>query len=72
MGKKYFLLLIDSGIVVKKLPLVKGYYVIGRADDADLIISNKDISRHHAAVNYDAGACESQGAGQKCGMPIQP
>lgn len=53
MGKKYFLLLIDSGIVVKKLPLVKGYYVIGRADDADLIISNKDVSRHHAAVNYD-------------------
>jgi len=53
MGKKYFLLLIDSGIVVKKLPLVKSYYVIGRADDADLIISNKDVSRHHAAVNYD-------------------
>ena len=53
MGKKYFLLLIDSGIVVKKLPLVKDYYVIGRADDADLIISSKDVSRHHAAVNYD-------------------
>lgn len=53
MGKKYFLLLIDSGIVVKKLPLVKGYYVVGRADDADLIISSKDVSRHHAAVNYD-------------------
>ena len=53
MGKKCFLLLIDSGIVVKKLLLVKGYYVIGRADDADLIISSKDISRHHAAVNYD-------------------
>lgn len=53
MGKKYFLLLIDSGIVVKKLPLIKGHYVIGRADDADLIISSKDVSRHHAAVNYD-------------------
>jgi diguanylate cyclase (GGDEF)-like protein len=53
MGKKCFLLLIDSGIVVKKLLLVKGYNVIGRADDADLIISSKDISRHHAAVNYD-------------------
>ncbi len=53
MGKKYFLLLIDSGIVVKKLSLVKGYYIIGRADDADLIISSKDVSRHHAAVNND-------------------
>lgn len=51
--KKYFLLLIDSGVVVKKLALDKGRYIIGRGDDADLTISSKDVSRYHAALNYD-------------------
>jgi len=50
---KYFLILLDSGSVVKKLTVDKGSYIIGRSDDVDLVISSKDVSRRHAKVMYD-------------------
>jgi len=53
MEKEIFLILIDCGVVVKKLPLTKGRYMIGRSDDTDLMISSKDVSRHHAIVESD-------------------
>ncbi|MGB3480202.1 MAG: GGDEF domain-containing protein [bacterium] len=53
MKKDYSLILVDSGAAVKKLPINKGRFIIGRADDADLVISNKDVSRRHAAVICD-------------------
>ena len=51
------LLLIDSGVIVKKLDLEPGKYVIGRSEDADITISSKEVSRHHAAVEYDGKTC---------------
>jgi len=51
---EYFLLLVDNGVVVKKFSVgKKGRYLIGRSDDVDLVISSKDVSRHHAALEYD-------------------
>lgn len=55
--KKLALLLVDSGIAVKKLILEKGRFIIGRSDDADFVISSKDVSRHHVAVEYDGRRC---------------
>jgi diguanylate cyclase (GGDEF)-like protein len=57
MTKKLYLMLIDSGIVVKRLPLDQGTYIIGRSDDADFVISSKDVSRHHASIAYDGKSC---------------
>ena len=51
--KIYYLLLLDEGTVVKRVPLEKGSIVIGRSDDADVVISSKDVSRRHASVAYD-------------------
>jgi diguanylate cyclase (GGDEF)-like protein len=45
--------LIDSGSIVKKLPLHQGRVTIGRSDDADITISNKDVSRMHAIIHCD-------------------
>ncbi|MGB3340363.1 MAG: GGDEF domain-containing protein [bacterium] len=53
MEKNYCLILIDSGSVVKKLPVDKGSYIIGRSDDVDLVVSSKDVSRRHSKVVYD-------------------
>lgn len=53
MKKEYYLVLTDSGAVVKKLTINKGSYIIGRSDDVDFIISSKDVSRRHAKVVYD-------------------
>jgi diguanylate cyclase (GGDEF)-like protein len=53
MNKNYFILLLDEGAVVKKIPLVTGSLVIGRSDDADVVISSKDVSRRHARVTCD-------------------
>ena len=53
MEKNYCLILTDSGLVVKKLAVDKGSYIIGRSDDVDLVISSKDVSRRHAKVVYD-------------------
>lgn len=53
MNKDYYLLLLDEGAVVKKVPLEKHSLVIGRSDDADLVISSKDVSRQHARVTCD-------------------
>jgi diguanylate cyclase (GGDEF)-like protein len=51
------LLLIDSGVIVKKLTIESGRYVIGRSDDADITISSKEVSRHHAAIDFDGRSC---------------
>lgn len=51
------LLLIDSGVIVKKLDIQQGRYVIGRSDDTDMMISSKEVSRHHAAIEYDGTTC---------------
>ena len=53
MAENYYLVLMDSGSVVKKLAVGKGSYIIGRSDDVDLVISSKDVSRRHAKVVYD-------------------
>ena len=53
MKEDYTLVLVDSGHVVKKMALSQGRFIIGRADDADLVISNKDVSRRHAALSCD-------------------
>jgi diguanylate cyclase (GGDEF)-like protein len=53
MNKNYFILLLDEGAVVKKIPLVTGSLIIGRSDDADVVISSKDVSRRHARVTCD-------------------
>ncbi len=53
MEQQIFLILIDCGVVVKKLLLAKGRYLIGRSDDTDLMISSKDVSRHHAVIESD-------------------
>ncbi|UCC10909.1 MAG: GGDEF domain-containing protein [candidate division WOR-3 bacterium] len=54
--KGYYLLLLDGGAIVKRVPLEKGKLVIGRSDDADVVISSKDVSRRHAAISYDGTA----------------
>lgn len=51
------ILLIDSGVIIKKLDIKQGRYVIGRSDDADMMISSKEVSRHHAAIEYDGNSC---------------
>jgi diguanylate cyclase (GGDEF)-like protein len=53
MKNRYYLLLFDEGAVVKKVPIEKGRLVIGRSDDADIIISSKDVSRGHASITFD-------------------
>ncbi len=53
MKKDYSLVLIDSGHVVKKMLLSQGRFIIGRAEDADLVVTNKDVSRRHAAIICD-------------------
>jgi diguanylate cyclase (GGDEF)-like protein len=53
VASDFCLILIDSGAVVKKLDLGEGSYIIGRSDDADLVISSKDVSRRHAKVTFD-------------------
>lgn len=51
------LLLIDSGVIVKKLEIESGRFVIGRSDDAEIMISSKEVSRHHAAIEFDGTIC---------------
>jgi diguanylate cyclase (GGDEF)-like protein len=51
------LLLIDSGVIIKRLDIDQGRYVIGRSDDTDMMISSKEVSRHHAAIEYDGATC---------------
>ena len=38
---------------MKRVSLEKGGLVIGRSDDADVMLSSKDVSRRHASVAYD-------------------
>lgn len=52
MKKKQFLLLLDSGKVTKQIPIDKDYFSIGRAEDADLVLTGSDVSRIHAAVRF--------------------
>lgn len=52
MKKAYFILL-DHRTVVKRMPLTRGRFVIGRGDDVDFVLSSGEVSRHHAAVEYD-------------------
>ncbi len=51
--KNISLVILDRDAVVQKVQLSTGRFVIGRSDDADIVISSKDISRHHAALEYD-------------------
>jgi diguanylate cyclase (GGDEF)-like protein len=51
--KETFLILLDNQTVVKKLPLGRGRFVIGRGNDVDFVLSSGEVSRHHAAIEYD-------------------
>lgn len=53
MENRYYILLIDEGALVKRVALDKDTLVIGRSEEADLVISGKDISRHHARITRD-------------------
>ncbi|UCG31337.1 MAG: GGDEF domain-containing protein [candidate division WOR-3 bacterium] len=53
--KKYSLLLLDCGKVIKQIPLGKGKSLIGRAEDTDLTLTSNDVSRHHAVVQFRNG-----------------
>jgi len=50
---RHVLLLVDGEVIVKRLVLGRRKHIIGRADDADLVLSNRQVSRHHALVHYD-------------------
>ncbi len=65
--KKYYILLLDEGAIVKRVPLGKGKLVIGRSDDADVVISSKDVSRRHAAISYDGTAVRIEDLGSTNG-----
>ncbi len=56
MNKNHRLLLVEHGIVVKELPLKKKKCIIGRADDTDLTLAGRDVSRHHAMVIFNGTA----------------
>lgn len=51
--KKAFLILLDHQTAIKRMPLTRGRIVIGRGDDVDFVLSSGEVSRHHAAVEYD-------------------
>ena len=53
--KTHWLLLLDCGKVAKQFSLGKNRCVIGRSEDTDLTLSNRDVSRHHAAVRFEGG-----------------
>lgn len=55
--KELALLLIDGGIPVKKVKVEKGRCIIGRSDDADFVLSSRDVSRYHAAIEFDGEKC---------------
>jgi diguanylate cyclase (GGDEF)-like protein len=52
MKKKYTLLLLDCGKVIKQIPLGSDDVLIGRAEDTHLALTSNEVSRHHAAVKY--------------------
>lgn len=53
MPSSYRMLLIDQGVVIKKLPINTGSYIIGRSDQADLVINSKDVSREHVRLEFN-------------------
>ncbi len=53
MTKSYRLLLIDQGAVIKSMAIKIGACIIGRSDQADMVISSKDVSRSHAEIEFD-------------------
>ncbi|MDH4210737.1 MAG: GGDEF domain-containing protein [candidate division WOR-3 bacterium] len=52
MKKKYTLLLLDCGKVIKQIPLGTDDVLIGRAEDTDLALTSNEVSRHHATVRF--------------------
>ena len=54
--KQYYLLLLDEGTIVKRVPIEKECLIIGRSDDADVMIHSKDVSRQHARITWDGSA----------------
>ena len=51
----------------RKIPLHDGVNVIGREDDADVMISSPDVSRRHAAVTVSADGNRIEDLGSKNG-----
>jgi diguanylate cyclase (GGDEF)-like protein len=52
MKKRYALLLLDCGKVIKRTVLGNNDVLIGRAEDTDLALSSHEVSRHHAVVRF--------------------
>ena len=51
----------------RKIPLHEGVNVIGREEDADVVISSPDISRRHASITIDAEGPKIEDLGSKNG-----
>ena len=45
--------MLDQGVVIKDLIIEEGTYIVGRSDQADVIINSKDVSRQHAKIVFN-------------------
>ncbi|MBP7126671.1 FHA domain-containing protein [Myxococcota bacterium] len=58
----------DEAGNVRVVPLQQGVLTIGRAPDNDLVLEDRNVSRHHARIRCEGGRCVLQDAGSRYGI----
>ncbi|HOU52537.1 MAG TPA: FHA domain-containing protein [Myxococcota bacterium] len=58
----------DEAGNVRVVPLQQGVLTIGRAPDNDLVLGDRNVSRHHARIRCVNGRCVLEDAGSRYGI----
>lgn len=58
----------DEAGNVRVVPLQQGVLTIGRAPDNDLVLGDRNVSRHHARIRCENGRCVLEDAGSRYGI----
>jgi len=58
----------DEAGNVRIVPLQPGVLTIGRAPDNDLVLAERNVSRHHARIRCEDGRCLLEDAGSRYGI----
>jgi DNA-binding winged helix-turn-helix (wHTH) protein len=53
-----------------RIPLVDGNNILGRGEDADVILDSSTVSRHHARITIDGSAARIEDLGSKNGTYV--
>lgn len=67
---EYPIIIANGGHLDGEQWILSDHILIGRGEDCDIIVSDRQVSRHHALLNFDNGVTQIEDLGSKNGTYV--